>query len=663
MKFLSSDDVKRLRHRINHDKRYIEWLERETADVRRKLYIQETGLATWVLYFICPKCAVTLKYDYNDSENYVCPLCGEVQRGEPFRGAWWDFTLNKICTSAEYLAILYVATEREEYLKTVREILLGYADNYHNYEVHGGIPYNNPGRMASQTLSDSNPLYALAIAYDFVADKLTEEERKHITDDLFRPAADHLMENLTPQIHNHEVMIASAIAAIGFAIGDESLVEHAVNDKYGLKYQIDNAYLEDGLWFECSTGYHNYSMSGFLRYEKLARYSKYSLFADEHYREKLYRGLLFAINLCDSDGRGVKLNDGTGQPVLGWYDIYEYAYSYFGTDEILWFLNRCYSGERLSVDALLWGVDEVPVAKPIVLKNYFSERGSGIAFIKEGEHTLLMKSTPFGGEHDHYDRLGISYAPFGKQVSVDFGTAAGYGTPLHYGYFKNTATHNTVVIDGENMAPCDTRVNKYIQYAIDDIYLDAETMPPEEYKMLDSFTIKQWSDEAYGGVRMRRVIAWKGDYFIDIFAVKSPNKLRKEWIWHVYGENTAPKGGRYLERLSDKKPQSYIVNAYATDGAGIMKTEFLCDGFTMDVYTLADGKEMIYAQGPNNPADTNVSYLIERSYDENPIYVNVIESYKTESKIESVKASVNGRRVTVSVTERSGEIKKLDLEL
>ncbi len=663
MKFLSSGDVKRLRYRIKNDKRYFEWLESETADVRRKVYIQETGLATWVLYFICPKCAVTLKYDYNDSENYVCPLCGEVQRGEPFRGAWWDFTLNKICDSAEYLAILYAATERGEYLKTVREILLGYADNYHNYEVHGGIPYNNPGRMAAQTLSDSNPLYKLAIAYDLVADNLTEDERKHISDDLFRPAAEHLMKYLTPQIHNHEVMIASAIAAIGFAIGDETLVDHAVNDKYGLKYQIDNAYLEDGLWFECSTGYHNYSMSGFIRYEKLARYTKYSLFADDHYREKLYRGLLFAINLCDSEGRGVRLNDGTGNPALGWHDIFEYAYSYFGTEEMLWLLNRCYSGERLSIDALLWGVDDVPLARPIELKNYLSERGSGIALIKEGAHTFLMKGTPFGGEHDHYDRLGISYAPFGKQVSVDFGTASGYGTPLHYGYFKNTATHNTVVIDGENMAPCDTRVNKYIQYASDDIYLDAETMPPEEYKMLDSFTIKQWSDEAYRGVRMRRVISWKGDYFIDVFSVRSPNKLRKEWVWHVYGENAAPKAGRYLERLSDKKPQSYIVNAYAKDGAGIMKTEYLCDGFTMDVYTLSDGKEMIYAEGPNNPADTNVSYLIERSYDENLIFVNVIESYKNESKIESVKASVNGRRVTVSVTEKSGEIKKLDLEL
>ena len=76
MKFLSSDDVQRLRDRVKRDNRYLEWLEKRTADVRCKLYIQESGLATWELYFVCPKCAVKLNYDYNDSENYVCPLCG-----------------------------------------------------------------------------------------------------------------------------------------------------------------------------------------------------------------------------------------------------------------------------------------------------------------------------------------------------------------------------------------------------------------------------------------------------------------------------------------------------------------------------------------------------------------------------------------------------------
>lgn len=652
-----------IRERVARDPSYLEWIDRETADVRRKRYIQKSGIATWVHYYVCPKCAVKLNYDYDDSEHYTCPLCGEVQTGEPYLGAWWDITLNRTSGAAQLLAVSYMATENKDHFDIAREILTGYADNYKNYEVHGGIPYNNPGRMAAQTLSDSGPLYSLAVAYDIISDSLTDADKKHITDNLFRPAAEHLIKYLTPQIHNHEVIIASAIAAIGLAIGDDGLVEIALNNKYGLKYQIDNAYLEDNFWFECSTGYHIYSMLGFMKFERLARYTKYSLFADEHYREKLYRALLFPLNMCDANGKSIKLNDGGAEAIVGSYDIYEYAYSYFGSDELLWILTHSYPSERRSLSALLYGVDELPEVQSYTPKNYLSERGSGIALIREGEHTFFMKSTPYGGEHDHYDRLGISYAPYGRPVSADFGTAEGYSSPHHYGYFKNTATHNTVTIDGENMAPCDTKVNKYVQNAPDDIYLDAETLPPEDYKMLDSFTIKQWSDEAYRGVRMRRIISWHEDYFIDIFSVKSQNKLSKEWTWHVDGKNVAPKMGRYLNRFSQKKPQSYMSNAYIAKGEGMMKIEYLCDGFRMDVHTLADGKELIYAEGPNNPTDTNVSYLLERSYDENPVYVNVIESYKSEPKIASVKATVTDGKVTVTVTEKCGKTRTLNVDI
>ena len=663
MRFFNSEDIARIRERVNNDPAYLTMLDEQTRDVRKKRYIQKTGLATWSHYYVCPRCAVKLDYDYYDSEHYTCPLCGTVQTEEPFRGAWWDLTLNRTCFAASSLAIFYIATGNKEHFDVSKEILLGYADNYHNYEVHGGIPYNNPGRMASQTLSDSGPLYNLAIAYGIICDELSAEEKEHIENDLFRPAAKHLVDNLTPQIHNHEVIICSAIGAIGLALDDEALILRALDGEYGLKYQIDNAYLEDNFWFECSTNYHIYSMTGFMRYEHLAKNTKYSLFADEHYREKLHAALKFPLNICDADGSSIPLNDGGAEKIFGSYNVYEYAYAYFGSDELLWILNHSYPDERRSVYSLVWGADELPRSKEFTPKNYFSERGSGLAVIREGKHVFCMKATPFGGEHDHYDRLGISDSPYGKLVSADFGTAAGYSSPLHYGYFKNTATHNTVTIDGENMAPCDTRVNKYEFISQDNIYLDAETMPPEDYKMLDSFTIKQWSDEAYRGVTMRRIISWHEDYFIDVFAVKSDNTLSKDWTWHVYGKNIAPKMGRYLNRFSTKKPQSLMSNAYIAKGQGMMKIEYLCDGFKMDVHTLAEGKELIYAEGPNNPADTNVSYLLERSQDKCPIYVNVIESYKDNSKISKVEASVNDGRVIVKVTEVSGRVRELDITI
>ena len=87
---------------------------------------------------------------------------------------------------------------------------------------------------------------------------------------------------------------------------------------------------------------------------------------------------------------------------------------------------------------------------------------------------------------------------------------------------------------------------------------------------------------------------------------------------------------------------------------GVVKTSYRNDGFNMDIYTLADGKEIIYAKGPNNPASTNVSYLLERTYEKCPTFVNVIEAHKGESIIRSVNIEKDKGAVTVTVTEKSG---------
>ena len=667
MQIFSSDDIARIKKRIRENPAFVKSVESETANVRRKLYIQKSGLATWAHYFSCPDCGTHLTFDYDCNEHFDCPNCGKSVSGEPYLGAWWRTIVSKNVQAAYKLAFLYVGTEKEEYLDVSKKIILGYADNYCNYEVHGGIPYNHPGRFTSQVLSDAGPVYDLAQAYALLKDKFTEAERTHIERDLLRPAAEHQKKYLTPQLHNHEVFICTSIAIVGLAIGDESLVDFALNSKYGLKYQIDNSYLDDVFWFEGSTGYHLFSLRGFMIYEMAAKNTRYSLFAEPHYREKLHRALLFPEKLYTGNGATIKLNDG-GDSLEGNAAIYEYAYETLKDDALLPLLAACYKKgqtREASFYAVVYGVDKLPENIPALKKeNYLTTVGTQIAMVRgEDDRYLFLKAMPYGGEHDHYDRLGISFGAFGEEVSPDFGTSSGYGSPLHYGYFKNTASHNTVVIDGENMAPCDTVVNEYKVDAPDDIYLDAETLPPEDYKMLDSFTIKQWSDEAYRGVKMRRVIRFLGKYFIDVFAVKSDNELKKDYTIRLYGEKLGAKRGVYSGELATTGAQSYIKNAYIDDPSGIVKCEYQNGEIKTDIYALADGAQMIYAEGPGNPADRTVAYLLERSYSKSPIYINVIETYKGESTIEKVEASVNCGKVSVKVTEKSGDVKTLDLML
>ena len=449
------------------------------------------------------------------------------------------------------------------------------------------------------------------------------------------------------------------------AIDDENLVKFARDMKYGLKYQIDNAYLDDNFWFEGSTGYHLYSLKWFINFETLTKNTEYGLFNDEHYREKLYAALMFPKNLHIGGGNTVKFNDGGGS-IRGFGGIYEYPYAVFGTEELGDMLTACYEGydRDASVEALIYGADALPeTAKPLARENYISTVGTHLALLHGTEDRyFVLKAMPYGGEHDHYDRLGISFDAFGAELSPDMGTSSGYGSPLHYGYYKNTASHNTVVIDGENMAPCDTKVNEYRVNAPDDIYLDAETLPPEDYTMLDSFTIKQWSDEAYKGVRMRRVISWHDKYFIDVFSVKSENELRKEYTLRLNARLVSPREGRYVNGFSREGAQKYIKNCYTTKLDGVAKLTYTGKA-NADIYTEASGLELVFGEGPNNPADVNVSYLLERSTEKCPTFVNVIETHKGEGIIDSVKIERGKKTVRVTVTEKSGNVRALDVKL
>ena len=152
MELFTKEDKARIAAKMKAHPLVLEIIEKKTEDVRQKLYIQKSGLATWSHYFTCPVCGVRLTFDYYCNEHFDCPRCGSVQTGEPYLGGWWDEVLDITSTSARLLALGYVGAGREDMLDRAKEILLGYADNYKNYEVHGGIPYNKPGRFASHLL-------------------------------------------------------------------------------------------------------------------------------------------------------------------------------------------------------------------------------------------------------------------------------------------------------------------------------------------------------------------------------------------------------------------------------------------------------------------------------------------------------------------------------
>ena len=49
-----------------------------------------------------------------------------------------------------------------------------------------------------------------------------------------------------------------------------------MNQPYGLRWQLENGLLAEGLWFEGSVHYHYYALQGFLAFEKPARGTRWA---------------------------------------------------------------------------------------------------------------------------------------------------------------------------------------------------------------------------------------------------------------------------------------------------------------------------------------------------------------------------------------------------
>ncbi len=630
----------------------------KTLNLHKELHIQKSGLATWGHYYMCPYDTVSLKFDYSDSKNHKCPVCGRIFCGEPYDGAWWRIVLGMNADACFELAAAYLCTGEERYIELPRRILHEYADNYQNYEIHGDIPYNNPGRLASQVLCEALIINKLASGYALIKDKLSADEVLHIEKDLLLPSAEHLKKYMTPQIHNHEVIICVAIGTIGLVIGDNVLCEFAVNGKYGLKYQLDHALLSDGAWFEMSIGYHFFALRAFVQFEYASRYTSYSLLSDEHYRGLIYKMIEYAYSIRMPDNSFPKLNDGSTSYAVA-YSALEYLHAYFKTDLTENCLNLSISENgRNSIFYLLYGAEKI-AEHPVESQHgvYLPMSGSNLCVISDNDSYFLLKSSPFGGEHDHYDRMSISYSPFGSKASVDLGTASGYGAPLHYSYYKNTATHNTAVINGDNMPPCETKILK--AYAKDErnVYVKAEARWDSSYVMPDSFTIKQWVSESYEGAVMRRSIRWYGDYFVDIFEIKTENDLEKDWIWHVSADVfEAGADSVATSNPWQKNPMNIFHDVKSIMQKNKLKLSFGIDGGFLDIHAFTSNKDVFVAKGPDNPSTTDIFYVIERSFDKSVVFVNVIEAYKVSSKISKLDVNFSDGLVDIRIEEKTGRI-------
>jgi Heparinase II/III-like protein/Heparinase II/III N-terminus len=223
--------------------------------------------------------------------------------------------------------------------------------------------------------------------------------------------------------------------------------------------ELERQVTADGVYFERSTAYHLYTADFYTHLVVLAAANGEAL--PERVRDRLAALLDHLLYISrpdgtipllgdDDGGRLLPLDERTycdtrptlalGAALLGRADYKTIGAS--ASDEMLWLLGP----ESLSVFDRLEPRPPGPTSRAFrsggvyVMRDGWSE-GSSVLAIDCGDH---------GGGHDHAGALGFDLTFSGRPVLVDPGTHSYLRGGARGDYFRSTAAHNAVVVDGRS---------------------------------------------------------------------------------------------------------------------------------------------------------------------------------------------------------------------
>ncbi len=533
-------------------------------------------------------------------EGYKCPACGKVYQGERYDGGvrWWAH--NGLSRAAFDLALTYAIEGDTRYASKAVEILSKYADAYpgpHTSNVQGGIMY--------QSLCESVWSIPLAWAYDLVYDSpaMTPELREKIEGKLFRPVATGL-KNMGLG-GNWGSWHLSATGVIGYAIGDQELIDYAITS---FKSQITNQLGDDGLWPESVHTYHFYPLAAFLYLAEAAYHNGTDLFHWEARPGKSLKAMFTApLGYMYPDTRLPAIND-------GWFDVflpldqYELAYLRTGDPAIGWALKEGYAlrkADRTGLWAFLKG-DSLECECPKPEFDSIDYPVLGIATLRSGDKSMLtFDYGPYLG-HGQPDKMGITLWANGKLLVADYGTC-GYGSAA-LAWYKSTPAHNTVVVDGRNQAA--TKERRLTCFEGDEVFEVAEGE----------------TEEAYPGVLHRRTIVRVDGYYVMIDSLTSDSEHTYDWFLRSEGDLST---GLLPTESSDPPKYAFVesVTTHQADGKWQARWESGDQG--LGLFMLDEGRYSVAdCKCPAEALNRKVPLIVARKTGREAVFTSVLYPYE-----------------------------------
>ncbi|MDQ0116782.1 heparinase II/III domain-containing protein [Paenibacillus harenae] len=588
--------------------------------------VSKNEQGNWGHYYHCRHDGNALSFEWSRPKEHHCPHCGALWTGEPFDSAWTALAHSKRGHLMKILAVVLAVEPNEQALSQLKSAFLDYARYYSGFQIHGDIPYNGPGKLFAQTLDESHWIMDLAFAYQWVSDQFEPEEREHMLQGLFRPCADFLIAYKENQIHNHAVLITSAISILGFILSDSNMQRAGLEGEYGLYDQIAKGVLPEGFWYEGAFTYHYYAMEPIIQYALTVEGSDWDIRRIPAVNDALKQMFEFPLRFLLPGGIFPSPNDASKVVGIESYShYYEFAGDWYGYETYQELLAEVYSGGRRrdSLYALLCGRPLESSAggqRGLIRKLSFewsSSEGSGLTkLVNRQGHHVTVKHSPFSGEHDHMDRLGISYGIGNMPIFIDPGTVA-YAVPAHYDWFKHTYSHNTASLNGADQPPADCRLIAFGEEHWGQWAASSVSWNSGDYRMKGSIILPEemcsWDESAYEGSHMTRIVALTEHVLLDLIKVSAKEGTEVDLPYHVSGEaELTEEWERTDERLSLLNQDLFKEKRkrLSTEGDSVSWT---AGGLQVDQHFWSSETCTLYAaRTPGNPPDRDRHSFIQR---------------------------------------------------
>ncbi|MFI5380589.1 MAG: heparinase II/III family protein [Tepidisphaerales bacterium] len=413
----------------------------------------------WHHWYVCPEHGNRLKTGRKIGPwqwEHICPVGGETLKGDPskpqtdFDGCCLAAVHTGLVSEARDAGLLFQITGDARYAKHAAGILLAYAAKYESYPLHNIRNELNKiggGRVGCQTLDESVWLIPTAQAADLIWTTLFEADRKTLANHLFLPAARDVILPHKMGIHNIQCWKNSGVGLAGILLGDDKLIEAAIDDPArGLRAQLAKGIIDDGAWEEGAWGYHFYTMNAIYPLALAIRNTQRDVDIDRYHKM-----FLAPILMADPRGTLPPFSDSTEASPNGSANLYRGAYEFFKDPALLPLAARGTGG----LNSLLYGPVPAPaVANPAPRSANFTSAGQAILCRGTSPDAtwIALRYGPHGGGHGHPDKLGFHLVARGENLVIDPGITS-YGSKLHYGWYRTSIAHNTLVVDEKDQKP------------------------------------------------------------------------------------------------------------------------------------------------------------------------------------------------------------------